>query len=188
MPSSRIQSGLPALPNALPDKEAGLVKPIYVSLKNITEKISEATGQTDLSQDELANLAQTSTLLTQNHTRLFAKAVGSTLAFGKIVNLYLSGGKIAAQYADATDNTKPAHGIVNEPLGIPDGTFGEILLFTGHTIGIGGTALGTIYYLSTNGAVQAARPAAVGSIIQACGVGLGTAGFYLNISSLFIQN
>lgn len=187
MPSHRILTGLPELPNALPDKESNMLRPLYLATNTLAKLVSESTGQVDFDQSEMSQRDQMASILTQNHTRVFVQA-GADLSYGKIVNLYLSGGKLTAQYADATDATKPAHGIVNETAGIPVGTFGEVLLFTGYTLGIGGTSVGSMYYLATNGDVALARPAVAGSIVQACGIGLGSAGFYLNISSLFIQN
>lgn len=187
MPDYGITTGLPQLPAGLPDKEAQLVQPLYQAINSLAQAISISSGNVEYSQVELGQRNQLANVLTQNHRRVYAKAV-SPLSYGKIVHLYLDSGKIAAEYADATNNTKPAHGIVNAPLGIPAGEFGEILLIEGFTGGIGGTVFGQYYYLGTNGDVQVARPAAAGSIIQACGFGLGSLGFYLHISSLYGQN
>lgn len=189
MPDYAINTGLPQLPAGLPDKEEQLVRPVYIALNNLAQKVSETTGLVEFSQAELASRGQLNSLLTQNHAKIYAlNDTGVALAFGKIVTLYLSSGKIAAQYADATNNTKPAHGIVNAPFGIAPGEYGEIMTVEGYSAGIGGTALGQYYYLSTNGDVQAARPGAAGSIVQAVGFGLGSLGFYQHISSYFHQN
>lgn len=189
MPDYTISSGLPQLPTGLNDKDFGLVRPLYQAINTLSQSLSTSVGLVNFSQDELSQRNQLGSLLTQNHRKLWVKnSSGAALAYGKIVTLQLSGGKIVAIYADATNNTKPAHGIVNEPLGIDDGNFGEVMLVEGHTAGISGTTFGLYYYLGTNGDVQAGRPAAAGSIIQAIGFGLGTAGFYMHISPLFLQN
>jgi len=188
MPDYNITTGLPSLPSALPNKEFDLVKPLYLAMNSLAKGVSIYAGQVGFDQDELSQQNQLGTLLTQNHRKLYALAVGSTLAFGKMVHLYLSSGKIAAEYADSTTNTKPAHGIVNNPLGINAGEYGEIVLVEGYSQGISGTTFGLYYYLSSNGDVQAGRPAIAGSIIQAVGFGLGTGGFYVHISPLFLQN
>lgn len=187
MPNYNVTTGLPSLPAGQRDKDFDLVKPIYLAMNALAKGVSIYAGQIDFSQDEMAQQNQLSTLLTQNHRKINVLAVGA-LAFGKIVNLFLSGGKIAGRYADSTDNTKPAHGIVNAPLGIAAGEYGEVVLIEGYSTGISGSTFGLYYYLSNNGDVQAGRPAAVGTIIQAVGFGLGTGGFYMHISPLFLQN
>lgn len=188
MPNYRITTGLPQLPAGLPSKEFELVRPMYQAMNTMAQIISTTAGLVDFDQAELASRNQLASVLTQNHQKLYARSVVGTLAFGKIVTLYLVDGKICAQHADATNNTRPAHGIVNVPQGIANNQFGEIMLMEGFSKGISGTALGQYYYLSTNGDVQAARPTAVGTIVQAVGFGLGSAGFYLSISSFFQQN
>jgi len=188
MPDYNITTGLPQVPAATADKEFNIVLPLYNAVNYLAQRLSVAAGLTGFTQAELSSLNQLGNIQSQNHRRVFAKAVGSSLSYGKIVNLYLSGGKIAAQYADATNNTKPAHGIVNQPQGIVNGEFGEVVVVEGYSMGIAGTTFGLYYYLSTNGDVQSTRPAAAGSIVQPCGFGLGSSGFYLHISSYFQQN
>jgi len=188
MPDFNITTGLPQLPSGLPNKDFELVKPLYLSMNALAKGVSVQTGNVSFDQAEMSAQNQLSTLLTQNHRKIYVLADGVTLAYGKMINLYLSSGKIAGRYADSTDNTKPAHGIVNNPLGINAGDFGEVVLVEGYSAGIGGTTFGHYYYLSTNGDVQFGRPAAAGTIIQATGFGLGTGGFYMHISPLFLQN
>lgn len=188
MPDYKVSTGLPALPAGVPDKEFALVKPLYQALNSLAQGVSIANGSVTYSQDELAQQNQLSTLVTPAARRLFALAPVSILAYGKLVNLFISGGKIAAQYADATDPNKPAHGIVNEPLGIQVGDYGEIDLIEGLSQGISGSTFGHYYYLSSAGNVQAGQPVAVGTIVQGVGFGLGTGGFYMHISSYIKAN
>lgn len=189
MPNYQISPGLPQLPSGLKEPEFALVRPLYQAINSLSQAVSINAGAIDFSQDELSQRNQLGSILTQNHRKLWVhNTSGATLAYGKIVTLQLSGGKIVAIYADATNNTKPAHGIVNNPLGIANGDYGEVDVVEGYSQGIGGTTFGLYYYLGTNGDVQAGRPVAAGSIVQAIGFGLGTAGFYLHISSLFLQN
>lgn len=187
MPDYRITTGLPQIPPAMEEKDFGKFLPLYNSMNALAQAVSIAGGNVDFNQSELADRNQLGSVLTQNHRKLYALAPGA-LAYGTIVNLFLSSGKIAAQAADATDNTKPAHGIVNAPLGIAVGEFGEIMLVEGYSQGISGTTFGAPYYLSTAGLVQLARPGAAGNIEQAVGWGLGSAGFYLHISSYVVQH
>lgn len=187
MPDYGLNAGIPQTPVGLADKEFSLLLPVYQAINNLAQNVSDIAGLTTYSQAELAQQSQLRAIRTQNATRLAVYAPGD-LDYGKVVNLYLDSGKIAAREADATDATKPAHGVVNSVTGIAAGTYGDILLCTGLTAGIIGTTVGELYYLDTTGNVSNSRPAAVGSIIQAVGIGLGSAGFYLNVSSLFIQN
>ena len=187
MPDYRITTGLPQLPAGQKSESFNLVLPLYTAMNSVAQAVSVVSGLVDFNQSELAERNQVASLSTANHNKVFALAPVA-LTFGTIVNLYLSGGKIAAQPADATDNTKPAHGIVNQAQGIAAGDYGEIVICQGYSSGIAGTTFGSYYYLSTAGLIQLARPAAAGSIVQAVGFGLGTSGFYLSISSLFLQN
>lgn len=187
MPEYNITTGLPQLPSTGDEKAFQLVSPLYMALNSLSKAVSQVSGQVEFSQAELAQRNQLGSVVTQNHRKVYALAPAA-LDYGKIVTLYLDSGKIAAQEADATDNTKVAHGIVNNTAGIAAGQYGEIMLIEGFTLGIAGTTLGATYYLSTGGLVSTSRPAAAGSIVQAIGIGLGSAGFYMHISSLFLQN
>lgn len=189
MPNYRITTGLPQTPAGMDNKDFSKFLPVYNALNALAQAVSIAGGNVEYSQEELGQRNQLGSILTQNHRVAYPLADGLSLSFGAIVNLYLNGGgKICARLADATDNTKPAHGIVDEPLGISSGDYGRVVLVEGHTAGIAGTTFGQYYYLGVTGLVQAARPAAAGSIVQAVGFGLGSAGFYLHISSYFQQN
>ena len=187
MPTNLIQSGLPSVPAGLPDKEHRMLTPIYLALNSLARSISSATGMNSYTPDEMAQVNPIAALSTQQHTRIFLKATVA-FGFGKLAHILLDGSSLAAELADATNDTKPAQAVCNQPEGVPAGGFGEFLLYTGYTVGISGSAIGATYYLGTNGDSQLARPAAAGSIIQAVGMGLGSLGFYLQISSLFLKN
>lgn len=186
MPDYKISTGLPGLPVTQDEKKFADLRPIYQALNTLAQVLSIADGRVDYSQIELAQRNQLSSVNTQNHKKLFAYAE-TDLDYGRIVNLYLSGGKICARYADCSDNTKPAQGIVNNSSGILTGEYGEVVLAEGFVQGISGTSVGTTYYLSTAGQVTNVLPTGTPKIVQAVGWGLGSTGFYMNISSLFIQ-
>lgn len=187
MPDYGLSAGIPQSPVGLPDKEFNLLLPLYAAINGLAQSVSDVAGLTTYSQAEQAQQSQLKAVRTQSATRLSVYAP-SALDYGKVVHLYLNSDKIAAEEASSATNAKPAQGVVNSPLGIEAGQYGDVLLFTGYTLGITGTTVGAVYYLSTAGNVSTTRPAAAGTTIQAVGVGLGSAGFYLNISSLFIQN
>ena len=105
------------------------------------------------------------------------------MAYCNVVTLSLSGGKVTAFKADATDLTKPGHAIIDAPAGIALNGYGEAILLTGRTLGITGTTFMAPYYLSTAGQVQATRPHGPAIITQFIGYGLGSAGFYAAIQN-----
>jgi len=182
MPQYGITSGLPQLPVGADEKLFPQLLPIYNALNALSKPVAELKGQVEYSQTELVDRSAVASLSSQFQNRLFAKAL-ATLPWGTLVHLKLSGGKLAAELADATDTSKPAHGVVANPQGIAAGQFGEITMMQGFTAGISGTTIGAFYWLSTAGLVQNIPPATSGNLIQGVGVGLGSLGFYLSIST-----
>ena len=176
-----IEVGLPQYPAGLTDKDAGLVLPLYRAISALSQKASAATGQVQLSPAEMALSDQFDQLLTHRFNRLKVRAA-EAIGFGQAVNLTLNAGVVEAQLADATTTAKPCHGLCDVPLGLTTGQWGEIIFMSGRSQGVAGTVFGARYFLSTTpGAVQLSPPAAVGNLVQILGVGLGSAGFYLQI-------
>lgn len=177
MPNYRITTGLPQLPpSAYDEKDFNKFVPVYQALNAIARAVSVQTGQVDFSQAELAERNQLGSLISGNNYKVYPLANGN-LSFGLLVNLYVSGGKIVARAADPNLG-RPAHGIVNVPTGIVDGTYGEVLFMEGHCLGISGTTFGTQYYATTSGLVTSPAPS---GIVQPIGWGLGSLGLYLRI-------
>lgn len=182
MPQYGITSGLPQLPVIQDQKDFELVRPLYTAMNALARQIAALSGEIEFTQSELAQQNQVAYLSSQNANRLFVKAL-VPLAYGQLVHIKLDGGKIAAELADSTDTTKPAAGIVAALQGIDTGMFGEVTLVQGYSQGIAGTAIGGFYWLGAAGVVQNIPPATSGNLIQGVGIGLGSAGFFLNISS-----
>lgn len=182
MPQYGITSGLEQLPNIGDDKAFKLVLPLYNAVNALAKQVAILSGAISFTQGELAEQNQVAYLRSQNANRLFVKAL-VPLAFGRVVHIKLDSGKIAAELADSTDTTKPGHGVVANPEGIATGQFGEVTFMQGFSQGIAGTAIGGFYWLGTGGLVQNSPPAVAGNLIQGIGVGLGSAGFYLSIST-----
>lgn len=180
MPQFNISSGLPSYPAGLPDKEAGLVLPLYRAVNSLSQQLSLQSGNVQYSAAEQASLDQFTKLTAQRSQKVFVQAT-ELLGFGKLITLSLASGKIVASLADASDPTKPAHGIVDEVGGITEDNFGEAIFLTGRSTGISGTGFMALYYLSTAGQVQSTAPTAPGTLRQVVGYGLGSAGFYLQI-------
>jgi hypothetical protein len=182
MSQSLISTGLPSYPAGLSDEDASLVVPLYKALNTLAQQLSLTTGNVQYSSGEMANLDQLTALLNQKTQKIFVKA-GEALSYGNVVTLSLSAGKIVAYKADASVLNKPAHAIIDDAGGIALNDFGEAILLTGRTLGITGTTFGTVYYLSTAGQVQTARPHGPTILTQVVGYGLGSAGFMAAIEA-----
>ena len=180
MPRFDLQSGLPSQPSGLSDEDYGLVVPLYRAVSALTQQVAAATGNVTYTPAEQATADQFTKLISQRYNKIFVRATVA-LGFGKLVNLHLVGGIVEARLADATGTTLPAHGVVDVTTGIAAGAWGEIIFMTGRSSGIAGSVFGSRYFLSTNGDVQLAIPTAPGSLIQLVGVGLGSAGFWIDI-------
>ena len=180
MPQFNIASGLPDLPVGMSDKDAALVGPIYRAVTALSQQLSLLTGNVQYSASEQATIDPFGSLIDSREQRIYVKAM-EALSYGSLLTLVVDGGKLAAWKASATTLTRPAHAICDVPGGIAVGSYGVCLFMRGRTASVAGTSLGTTYYLSTAGAMQATAPTADSVLNQIVGVGLGSAGVYLNI-------
>jgi hypothetical protein len=180
MPQYNISVGLPSLPNGLKDKEAGMVSPLYRAVNALAQQVSLHTGNVQYSEAELDTLDQFTGLIDSREQRIYVKAL-EAIPYGGIVSLAMSSGRIGAWLADATVLTKPAHGVCDQVGGISLNSYGAVTFMRGKSVSITGTTLGATYYLSTAGTIQATSPTADGVLNQIVGIGLGSAGIYLNI-------
>jgi len=90
------------------------------------------------------------------------------LAAGDFVNLYPNAGTTNARKADATNNTKPAHGFVLA--GVTSPANATVYLVGNINTAVTGLTPGTDYYLSTTpGTVTITPPAAAGNIVEFLG-------------------
>lgn len=183
MPTYKIGSGLPDLPAGQEDKEAALLKPIYMSMNALARRVSEATGNVVYSQTEMAAISQLTPLTSALEQIIHIKA-SEDLTYGQLVTLSIADGKIVAAPADATDGTKPALAIVDSPLGITSGQFGPAIFLFGRCAGVSGSVFGAQYYLGLDGQMQLLRPDLPGALVQPVALGLGSAGVFLSISSV----
>lgn len=176
-----LDTGLPQYPAGLTDKDSALVLPLYRAVTTLGQKVSAATGNLQLSPAEMALSDQFDQLLTHRFNKLKVRAA-QNIGFGQAVHLILTGGVVEAELADATTTAKPCHGLCDVPTGLAAGQWGEIIFMNGRSQGVSGTVLGSRYFLGTTpGTVQLSPPAAVGNLVQILGIGLGSAGFYLQI-------
>ena len=181
MPDYLISSGLPSHPAGLADRDVALVLPLYRAVNNLSNKVSAATGNVQLSTAELSQVAPFGGLIDAQNMRAVAQA-SEALVYGQLVNLYDVAGVVTARKADCA-LLRPAHGIVASLNGAAVGAYCEILFMRGRTAAVTGSTLGTQYWLSTAGQIQATKPVAP-NLIQPVAIGLGNPGIYLNIESV----
>ena len=95
-----------------------------------------------------------------------AKA-SEALVGNNVINIWSNSGVLSARKADATDDTKPAHGYIKDSANLGD----NVTVYTdGYLPGTGFTP-GSKYFLSTTpGAVTATPPSDEGNIAQVIGV------------------
>ena len=180
MPQFGVNTGLPDTPAGLSDTDYGLVVPLYRSMQSLAQYISQLSGTIEYSQDEMASIDQLTKLTDQLTRKVIVKAM-EPLGYGEMISLTVDSGKLVAYRATATNLNRKALACCDTPGGIATDRFGEAIFMQGRTDGISGTSFGTVYYLSTDGAVQSTPPVATGVLNQIVGIGLGSAGFYVNI-------
>lgn len=181
MPKYDITSGLPDLPPGLPDKEYNLVSPLYRALSNVATRAAALGNFVQYSQSELGYVNPLAALSLDKTNRIIVKA-GEALAYGTLVTLNVVDGAIVATKASNTVGTGArAQACIDSSGGLAIGQFGEAVYMQGICPGITGTTFGTTYFLGTAGA--ATNVATLDTIQQAVGIGLGTAGMYLNIAA-----
>lgn len=157
-------------PDEIPTEYRAAFTQIYSAIQQIilTLVTDCGIGPREFSQ-WLELSGSVSTLLSGNLNRLYIPT-SENIPFGAAINLYNSSGILTARLANATNNTKPAHGFCSTSGGIATGTTGEMQVHTGK-VAIAGLTPGLSYYLSTtNGLITNAPPVAAGNIEEYVGV------------------
>lgn len=183
MPEFLLSAGIPSYPSGLTDKETSLVLPLYKAINALAQQLSIVSGNAQYSQGEMAEVSQLTKLSAGKINKVFVKAA-EAINYGQLMTLTVVSGKIVAYVATATNLARPAHAVCDKVGGIPVGGYGEAIFMQGLTAGISGSIFGSAYYLSTAGAVQITPPTATGVLNQLVGIGMGSAGFYLNAETI----
>ena len=176
-----LGAGLPSYPSGLKDSEVSLVFPLYRAINSLGQQLSEVTGNVQYTAGELAALDRVQGLKVQNLMRITVTA-GETLAYGDLLALSIASGDIIANKATSGDLSKFALACMDTVGGLAAGAIGTALFMQGRTRGISGTIFGATYYLGTDGAITATAPTTDGTLKQSVGIGLGSAGFFLDIT------
>lgn len=184
MPKSLIRLGIPDIPSGLRDKDFGLVSPLYRALSSLGQQVAALLGAEEYDATDMARMPATQLLQLAARSSVLIVRASEQLNFGKAVNIYDVSGTITARLATAADLARPAHGFVATPQGIPAGGIGMVTFMTGLTPGVVNTVVGTAYYLSTDGNIQAVSPTADDVINQIVGVGMGSDGLMVNIEPI----
>lgn len=178
-----ISSGLPALPIGMTDADYGKFAPVYRAISSLSEQLSFNVGDIQFEQSEIGSVDQLVLLSSHRQQKLIVKA-GEPLSYGQALTFTIELGKVVAYRASATNLARPAHGMCNSPTGIATGSFGDAIFMQGRCEGVAGTTFGAVYYLSVDGAIQVTPPVATGVINQIIGIGLGSAGIYLQLEPI----
>lgn len=115
---------------------------------------------------------------------VFSEAV----AFGAMVNLYLSGGVLTARNANSGTGgsggvVQPAHGFCNSAAGVATGKTAFVQRGVGISSGWVGLTIGSDYWLTTvNGSISVTKDTAAGHIEQHVGVAISTTALSFTIS------
>lgn len=181
MPKSTVSTGIPEAPAGLSDKDYSLVLPLYRAISLLGQQVSILTGTAQFSTPDIAGSGPLVQFQAQRMYKVRPVA-NVALPYGSLVNLYNNAGVLTARLADRTDGTKPAHAIVDDPLGAPLGSYANCIMLHGLCAGVSGTTVGTQYWLGLAGAMQNTKPTTAGNLAQRVAIGMGDIGGILCIS------
>lgn len=175
-------------PEGIDPKLRSFADEIYNAFQQIQLAIHNYLGVGQQIQELWSQLKYTETLHQASQTRFYCQA-SEDIAYGHAVNLFASGGVLVARNANATNNTKPAHGFCTVSTGVLANDYMEVVLFRGVIPGFTGLTLGARYFLSTtNGLVTTSAPGAAGNIEQALGIAVDTTALLYDFGLHFIQH
>lgn len=164
--------GLPQLPLNLNKEIEPDLRDVYNALRTITYLLGQYGGF-EAPESAYHNDAGTEYTAGYYKRRIYRVCM-EAISYGAMVTVdNVGGGGYGAWNANATNSTRPCHGICNTVGGGGVGATIEIVLPSCYVTSIGGMTPGTRYFLSTvNGIITNVAPAAVGNIHQAIGIAL----------------
>lgn len=176
---SFVDLGLPELPLTTKsgDVEADL-RYLYFAVQNLAYAVGQKVGLDEPATGFESDISYT---MGSYKRRLFLPCL-EAITYGQLVHTVDDGfGVFSVQLADATDATKPCHGICNSTAGGAIGEVIEIVMPNAYVSSIGGLTHGVIYYLDTvPGGGTNTPPATSGNIVQAVGLALSADEFFFN--------
>lgn len=179
---SSINFVIPQTPDpSLPAAVQNSFQQVYNAMQQVIQALVNNAGINSQPPAQWSQFAGNPSTVLQNNMGRFYVTATEQLAYGAMISLTTNGTLIEAQNANATDNTRPAHGFCNVVGGIAPGVVGEVILGSG-IVQISGLTIGKQYWLSgANGLVQATKPGVGGSIAQFIGFAIATNQLFCNI-------
>jgi len=187
--SSRINCGLPQLPEGAPPELFQQFYALYSAIHKLEKLVAQFSGADQYPNDWWPQLTLDDSIYAGGDNRLYVRQ-GDALTFGECVNLYSNAGVLTVRKANATTNVKFACGFVTSNDHVSAiGEFCEVMVGNAMLTGVGGLAVGTRYFLSTvDGLVTNAAPVAAGNIEQVIGIALAPTRLYMNLNFGWIQH
>lgn len=175
-------------PSGLDPKVAPLAAELYNAFVQVQLALHNTLGVGQQIKSVWAGLDYTATLHNASQTRYYRKA-SENLIFGAAVNMHVVAGELQFRNANATNNTKPAHGFCTTPGGVLATEYCEVILLRGLLVGFAGLTQGSRYFLSTaNGLITAVAPVAAGNIEQVLGIALDSTALLYDFGFHFVQH
>lgn len=175
-------------PTSLDPKVRPLANEIYNAFQQLQLAVHNYLGVGQQLQSLWPQLSYLQTLHQFSATRFYCQA-DEAIIYGAAVNLFSSGGVLKARNANATNNTKQAHGFCTAIDGAAADDYIETILFRGVITGFTGLTQGSRYFLSTsNGLITTVKPVAAGNIEQVLGIALDTTALLYDFGLDFVQH
>lgn len=189
--ASRINSPfslqLPETPQTKNKEVYGDLAAIYNALQTLQQAMTDYGGIVTQPTDLWNQLQPTDSLFPQNANRFYVQT-SEILTVGAFISIFNNAGAVNVRNANATNNTRPAHGYCPAGAANP-ADYCEVILFHGLCISIGGLTIGQRYFLSTvDGLITAVAPVAAGNIEQPVAIAIAASTLYVTIGLDFIQH
>jgi len=186
---SKIQTGLPQFPEGVPKELFSQFFNIYTAIQNLARQLSTYAGVDQQDTSVWNQVTIDDTILVGGMQRWYVIQY-EALTFGQVVSPILDAGTLKVRKANATNNTKPACGIVISSNHISAiGAYCEVGIGIGLVTGISGMVAGTRYFLSTtDGLVSNTAPVAAGNIEQVVGWAMASNRLFMNLNMAWIQH
>lgn len=185
--TSKINLNLPQTPEDVPANLFGAFFRVYNAIQSLAAAVSKFAGVDPEPSQYWPQLTVDDSVFAGNMNRWYVQCA-EAITYGAVVSAVF-GATLQVRNANATDNTRPAHGICNTVGGGSVGGYIEVLVGTGMVAGIGGMTPGTRYFLSTaNGIITNAAPVAAGNIEQVVGLALASNRLLMNLNFAWVQH
>lgn len=188
--NSQIKLSLPATISPSVDPAfRGYLEELVNAIQQLQSYVEQYCGITQKIAVSWPGIRPEDTLLDHQLNRFYGKAAEPIIS-GGIINIHDAGaGVLGLRNADASNNTRPAHGWCTTQGGIATGEYGEVILGRGLITNITGLVIGTRYFLSTTaGVITNAQPVAAGNITQYIGTAIGTQLLLADINQQWVQH